>query len=289
MFTLQGNFLAWHRYYIYAYETALREECGYKGYQPYINWARLSNSVIDAPIFDGSEISLGGNGVYDPNRIPSLLPPDPNATHHISLDPQEGGGCITSGPFANMTTNLGPTIIGLSGYNLSSSSSIPPNPRPDGLGYNPRCIRRDLSIQSALGANDANITSLITLSPTVGTFQDTMQSAFFSPTNPEYGVHTAGHYIVGGDPGGDFYTSPGEPWFWLHHAQIDRVWWIWQNGNLPRRWEEVDGTVTFLNSPPSRDARLEDRFDLGVIDGFEGMTIGEALSTMKGKFCYIYE
>lgn len=189
-----------------------------------------------------------------------------------------------------MTTNLGPTIIGLSGYNLSSSSSsIPPNPRPDGLGYNPRCIRRDLSIQSALGANDANITSLITLSPTVGTFQDTMQSAFFSPTNPEYGVHTAGHYIVGGDPGGDFYTSPGEPWFWLHHAQIDRVWWIWQNGNLPRRWEEVDGTVTFLNSPPSRDARLEDRFDLGVIDGFEGMTIGEALSTMKGKFCYIYE
>lgn len=67
------------------------------------------------------------------------------------------------------------------------------------------------------------------------------------------------------------------------------MWWIWQNGNLPRRWEEVDGTVTFLNSPPSRDARLEDRFDLGVIDGFKGMTIGEALSTMKGKFCYIYE
>lgn len=28
------NFLAWHRYYIYTYEKALREECGYKGYQP---------------------------------------------------------------------------------------------------------------------------------------------------------------------------------------------------------------------------------------------------------------
>lgn len=24
------------------------------------------------------------------------------------------------------------------------------------------------------------------------------------------------------------YTSPGDPLFYLHHAQIDRVWWLWQ-------------------------------------------------------------
>lgn len=29
-----GNFFAWHRYYLWTYETALRDECGYKGYQP---------------------------------------------------------------------------------------------------------------------------------------------------------------------------------------------------------------------------------------------------------------
>jgi tyrosinase len=29
-----GNFLSWHRYYVWAYEKALREECGYKGAQP---------------------------------------------------------------------------------------------------------------------------------------------------------------------------------------------------------------------------------------------------------------
>lgn len=29
-----GNFLTWHRYYVWAYENALREECGYDGYQP---------------------------------------------------------------------------------------------------------------------------------------------------------------------------------------------------------------------------------------------------------------
>lgn len=30
----QANFLGWHRYYVWAYEKALREECGYQGYQP---------------------------------------------------------------------------------------------------------------------------------------------------------------------------------------------------------------------------------------------------------------
>jgi tyrosinase len=29
-----ANFMHWHRYYIWAYETALRTECGYKGHQP---------------------------------------------------------------------------------------------------------------------------------------------------------------------------------------------------------------------------------------------------------------
>lgn len=29
-----GSFLSWHRYFVWSYETALREECGYTGYQP---------------------------------------------------------------------------------------------------------------------------------------------------------------------------------------------------------------------------------------------------------------
>lgn len=29
-----GNFLAWHRYLTWTYEKALRDECGYDGYQP---------------------------------------------------------------------------------------------------------------------------------------------------------------------------------------------------------------------------------------------------------------
>jgi tyrosinase len=34
-----GNFLSWHRYFTWTFEQMLRNECGYKGYQPYYNWA----------------------------------------------------------------------------------------------------------------------------------------------------------------------------------------------------------------------------------------------------------
>jgi tyrosinase len=29
-----GNFQPWHRFFVYTYEKALRDECGYTGYQP---------------------------------------------------------------------------------------------------------------------------------------------------------------------------------------------------------------------------------------------------------------
>ena len=30
----QGTFLPWHRYFVWEWEKALRDECGYTGYQP---------------------------------------------------------------------------------------------------------------------------------------------------------------------------------------------------------------------------------------------------------------
>lgn len=36
-------------------------------------------------------------------------------------------------------------------------------------------------------------------------------------------------FYLGGDPGGDALFSPLEPAFYLHHAQIDRLYFIWQN------------------------------------------------------------
>ena len=100
-------------------------------------------------------------------------------------------------------------------------------------------------------------------------------------------VHSGGHYTVGGDAGTDFYNSPADPYFFLHHTMVDRVWWIWQNQDLEKRTNVIAGTLTFLNRPPSRNATLQDPMTLTHV-GVPNITVADAVSTLGGPFCYIY-
>jgi tyrosinase len=85
---------------------------------------------------------------------------------------------------------------------------VKPNPRADGLGYNPRCISRDVSKEAAYGSRDEEIMKLITSKNNVLDFQNNMQGDF---PNKFIGVHTAGHYTINGDAGSDFFNSPSDP------------------------------------------------------------------------------
>ena len=76
---------------------------------------------------------------------------------------------------------------------------VPKNPRADGLGYNPRCLRRDVNKNSAKYTTEAYTYSLITQSNNIATFQNTMQGDFGTGNA---GVHSGGHFTIGGDPGG---------------------------------------------------------------------------------------
>jgi tyrosinase len=105
-----------------------------------------------------------------------------------------------------------------------------------------------------------------------------------------YEKHANRTHRAGGDPGADIFSSPGDVWFWLHHAQIDRTWWIWQNqdpaSRSPKGNNSLAGTITLNNSPPSRNTRLDDVIDLGV--NAKSILIEDALSTTAGPFCYVY-
>ncbi|KAI4660374.1 uncharacterized protein J4E78_005077 [Alternaria triticimaculans] len=272
-----ANFLSWHRYYIYAYEQLLRNECGYKGYLPYYNWAWWHEDPASSPLFDGSDTSISNAGAYIPDRNYTCIPSEAQGCP-IKLPPGSGGGCV-SGPLANWTMSLGPID--------SKVKDLKPNPQADGLGYNPRCLSRDVNKHSAYESRDEVITELIKNSKDILTFQNRMQGDY---PNKYMGVHTAGHYTVGGDAGSDFFNSPSDPAFYFHHAQIDRTWWIWQNQDLKNRRNAIDGTITFLNSPPSRNGTLNDTLTLGPMlqDTFENITIKDAMSTLGGPFCYIY-
>ncbi|KAK0737959.1 hypothetical protein B0T18DRAFT_335390 [Schizothecium vesticola] len=77
-----GSFLPFHRLMLHAHETALRNECGYIGYQPYwqeqLDAGKFSRASILDPVY-----GFGGDG-------------------------SRTTGCITNGPFANYTNSLGP-------------------------------------------------------------------------------------------------------------------------------------------------------------------------------------
>lgn len=49
--------------------------------------------------------------------------------------------------------------------------NIKKNPSADGLGYNPRCLSRDLTKDASMGATDKIISDLIKNSKDIHTFQ----------------------------------------------------------------------------------------------------------------------
>ncbi|GLA09751.1 hypothetical protein AnigIFM60653_000692 [Aspergillus niger] len=178
-----------------------------------------------------------------------------------------------------MTVNLGPVdptlqIPGLVAQNGS------------GLDYNPRCLRRDISPWTALGwTKSSDVMSLIEKCDNISCFEWTMQGFF---EEGFLGVHTAGHFTIGGDPGGDLYTSPGDPAFYVHHAMIDRVFWIWQNLNPANRTYVVKGPDFIDGLIASPNTTIHDLLYMGNLT--VSREIYDVLDTTAGTpLCYIYE
>ncbi|KAK3936851.1 tyrosinase-like protein [Diplogelasinospora grovesii] len=272
-----ATFLTWHRYYTHAYEKRL-QVCGYNGNIPYWEWGYDVNSPRDSPVFDGSDTSLGSDGAYVQHEGLQLAQPGVDSV--VSIAPGTGGGCVYAGPFANMTVHLGPVAMPLYG---STNSTGEANPVAD----NPRCLKRDLNADSARRwTTFRNTTDLILNNQNVEWFQAIMQG------DPRYGLGSlgvpgGGHYIIGGDPGSDPFISPGDPVFYLHHAQIDRIYWIWQMLDFANR-QNVFGTGTIMNTPPSNNVTVNEWIDITPLNS-ENKQIKDLMSTVGGSpFCYVY-
>ncbi|KAK7960653.1 hypothetical protein PG996_011296 [Apiospora saccharicola] len=272
---MTGNFLSWHRYFLHSFETALRDECGYKGYQPYWNWVKSSADPINSPYMDGSPTSQGGNGVYAPHKCTPFVG---NST--LCIPQGQGGGCVESGPYgANgvITANISAT----------SPTFLPEGGVPVGpmFSYSPRCLKRDISPWMTSQWLTDNHTMELFASPShdIALFQDILQ---IDQKQGPICVHSAGHFTWNGDPGGDVYNSPNDPMFWLLHGNVDRIWWMWQNLAPVERAFQIAGTRTMGNSPPSANATLDDMLEMGF--NGEPSPLREHVSTVGGPYCYIY-
>lgn len=176
-----------------------------------------------------------------------------------------------------MVVSLGPVAGTIDG--------VTPNPTADGYSYNPRCLRRDISENAAVSTRTNATVALLTTHDNIADFQEYMQGSF---AKGMLGVHGGGHFTVGGDPGGDFYVSPGDPAFWLHHANIDRIWWIWQNQDLATRQNAIAGQTHMMGD--GVPTTLEDDQFFQVNEKVPKLK--DLLTTLGGaggEFCYIYQ
>ena len=70
---------------------------------------------------------------------------------------------------------------------------------------------------------DSTLASIAAGAPTA--LAKTNYTDFSSPIN---GIHGSVHIWCGGTMS-DASVSPADPVFWLHHANLDRLWWVWYN------------------------------------------------------------
>lgn len=175
----------------------------------------------------------------------------------------EDSGCLNSGPFA--------------GVNVST---------PDN-----HCLQRVFNLTV--------LTQYSSQSEVDSTLQVTSYSSFRSTL--ENGPHRGGHGAIAGDMINN-YSPNGEavfrfllessiakcvidPIFFLHHTNIDRVWWQWQSQDSERQ-SEYSGNRYQNNT--SVEATLEDLLpmDAGLVS--DNYTVADFMWVESGPLCYTY-
>jgi len=248
---LVGQFLPWHRRFLKVYETSLREECGYTGAHPYWNWSLdvdNTNTIVHSPVFDPAT-GFGGNGI----NVPGYAGPHGN----LSVIPGwTGGGCITDGPFANYNLSLGP-----------------------GTAVTNHCLQRGFNQFAPPFLNSTSVANTMAMS-TFETFRIELEG---TPITPIFKIHDGGHLAIGGEMV-DRYSSPGDPLFYLHHANLDRIWWNWEQNDLQTRLTDISGRSTV--DPPFTNVTLA--FQLKMSNLANLVTIGDVMDIRTPLLCYNY-
>lgn len=75
------------------------------------------------------------------------------------------------------------------------------------------------------------------------------------------GVHNSGHVWVGGSMG-SVPTAPADPVFWMHHAEIDRRWAIWQAAH-PGQNPTLAGAAAIMDPWSETEVDTRDIIALG--------------------------
>ncbi len=74
-----------------------------------------------------------------------------------------------------------------------------------------------------------------------------------------------------------------DPLFFLHHAQVDRLWWLWQHKGPRNRLYEYNGRS---RDDSDAEAALTDQLEMHRLA--PDVPVSEVMDTKAGPFCYGY-
>ncbi|CAO2658502.1 Nn.00g062250.m01.CDS01 [Neocucurbitaria sp. VM-36] len=250
-----GHFILWHRYFVATYEKALRDECGYTNGQPYWDWSLdaepwnlNSTKPFKSAIFD-RHTGFGGNGV--------IVTPTADQ-NPLNITGGTGGGCVKNGPF------------------------IPPNFM---LNFpETECLKRDFIPWIMNSFADPKLVQKVLEQEDYTSFARAIENI---PSFDEPNIHGSGHFGVGGVLGtiGNAANSPGDPLFYLHHGNLDRIFWEWQQKDLKTRLHQVGGPIVPFDYS-GQNVTLDFKINIGKLA--DDATLEDLLNTQSGTLCYTY-
>ncbi|KAI8460050.1 hypothetical protein BY996DRAFT_4535500, partial [Phakopsora pachyrhizi] len=156
-----ASFLPWHRHFLFLYEQALQNECGYSGNLPRWDWSLDSADVTNSPVFSPDpDVGFGSNGMDFSDDSDGL-----------------DAGIVQDGAFANWKLYYPDEHFLQRNYNL------PQQYRQSGKNWGGQFF-------------DANALAKVQSQGTYAKLAGT-DPASSGPSNP--GPHSIIHVIIGGD------------------------------------------------------------------------------------------
>jgi tyrosinase len=75
-----------------------------------------------------------------------------------------------------------------------------------------------------------------------------------------------------------------DPVFYLHHAGLDRVWWLWQETDRKKRLTDVSGNIVYNTTEPTLTLDFKIKMDrLAPL-----VPVRDVMDTRGDLLCYIY-
>ncbi|TIA69707.1 hypothetical protein E3P89_03067 [Wallemia ichthyophaga] len=273
-----AQFLPWHRHYVYTYHQELKE-CGYTGEMPFWAWDWNADDVFNSSVFDADpECGLGTNGT-------------------LAEEAPLNAFAVTNGGLANHTIEFPYNHV----FQRNLQTLPKGAPQPLDRFIQPAEVEKALSFDVY-----EYFHRYVEGAPPQEPLKDIpgMEGEMGFA-----GMHGGIHRMIGGDMGGILAhiespdwcpsftatessndganSSPQDPLFFLHHANVDRVWAQWQDQSLEDNMYAFGGWTyhNYTTESGVGKATLNDTMRFGYLT--DPVPVHHAMDYRKA-YCYVY-